>query len=157
MVRSVFRFGFENGLLEKPIRFGVAFRKPLAEVIRQARIANGPRLFTPEEVQRALEHASPNMRAMVLLALNGGLGNTDLALLPIKAIDLKAGWLDDARSKTAIMRRIPLWPETVHARRARYRIDPDDLAAFEKRRTVVPAPAPDRQRRKQNPNIIEYF
>jgi hypothetical protein len=34
------------------------------------------------------------MAAAVLLACNGGLGNTDLALLPVKAIDLGAGFLD---------------------------------------------------------------
>ena len=41
--------------------------------------------------------------------------------------------------------------------RPRYRIDPDDLAAFEERRRVVPAPEPSRRRRKDNPNITEYF
>ena len=41
--------------------------------------------------------------------------------------------------------------------RPRYRIDPDDLAAFEERRRVVPAPEPGRRRRKHNPNITEYF
>ena len=49
------------------------------------------------------------------LAINGGLGNTDLALLPIAAVDLQGGWLDYARAKTAIPRRIPLWTETVGA------------------------------------------
>ncbi len=60
-----------------------------------------------------LEHAGPNMRAMILLAINGGLGNTDLALLPIGAVDLKGGWLRYPRAKTAIGRNIPLWPETI--------------------------------------------
>lgn len=115
MSRSVFRYGYDAGLLDKPMRFGPGFKKPSAKTIRQARAANGPRVFTPVEIHSALEHAGPNMRAMILLALNGGLGNTDLGLLPISAVDLEAGWLDYPRSKTAIPRRIPLWPETVKA------------------------------------------
>ena len=33
----------------------------------------------------------------------------------MKAVDLKTGWMKYPRSKTAIMRKIPLWPETVEA------------------------------------------
>ncbi len=74
--------------------------------------------FTPEEIRKPLEHGTINMRAMVLLGVNCALGNTDLALLPITAVDLTGGWLDYARAKTAIARRIPLWPETVAAIKA---------------------------------------
>jgi len=118
MTRSVFRYGYEAGLIDKPIRFGPGFKKPSAKTLRQARAANGPRMFTPEEICTALEHATVNMTAMILLGINGGLGNTDLGELPVKAVDLKGGWLDWPRHKTAIPRRIPLWPETVEAIKA---------------------------------------
>lgn len=118
MTRSVFRYGYDAGLLKNPVRFGPGFKKPSAKTIRQTRTANGPRMFTREQIHAALEHAGPNMRAMLLLAINGGLGNTDLALLPTSAIDMEGGWLNYARAKTAIDRRIPLWPETVAAIRA---------------------------------------
>jgi hypothetical protein len=36
-------------------------------------------------------HATVNMRAAVLLACNGALGNTDLALLPVKASTCRTG------------------------------------------------------------------
>ena len=118
MTRSVFRFGYDAGLIDKPVRFGPMFRKPSAKTIRQARAANGPRMFTPEEIHLALDHAGTNMRAMLLLAVNAGLGNTDLALMPVSAVDVETGWLNYPRAKTAIPRRIPLWCETVKAIRA---------------------------------------
>jgi integrase len=52
---------------------------------------------------------------MILLGINGGLGNTDCASLHLSHVDLEAGWLDFPRPKTEIDRRIPLWPETVDA------------------------------------------
>ncbi len=118
MIRTVFRFGYENGIMDKPVRFGSMFRKPSAKTIRATRAAKGPQMFTPEEIRKLLEHGTINMRAMVLLGVNCALGNTDLALLPIAAVDLEGGWLDYARAKTAIARRIPLWPETVAAIKA---------------------------------------
>jgi len=130
MARSVFRFGYELGKVDKPIRFGPGFKKPSAKTLRQARAVNGPRMFTPQELKAALKHATTNMKAMLLLAINGGLGNTDLALLPIAAVDIKGGWLDYARAKTAIPRRIPLWIETVKAVKAvlTKRSEPKDAA-----------------------------
>jgi len=115
MTRSLFRYGYEAGLLQAPVRFGPGFKKPSAKTLRQVRAAAGPRLFAPEQVRSILEHATINMRAAVLLACNGALGNTDLALLPIAAIDWQTGFLNYARAKTAIARRIPLWPETLDA------------------------------------------
>lgn len=50
---------------------------------------------------------------MVLLAINGGLGNTDISGLHQSAIE--QNWLDAPRQKTGVERRIPLWPETVEA------------------------------------------
>lgn len=115
IVRSIFRYGYDAGLLANPVRFGPGFKKPSAKTLRQTRTAGGPKLFTPEQIKALLKVASPNMAAMILLAINGALGNTDLAELPAKAADLKAGWLDYPRPKTGMPRRIPLWPETVKA------------------------------------------
>jgi integrase len=115
MTRSIFKYGFENGLIERPIVFGYAFRKPSAKTLRKNRMANGPKMFTPTQIRFMLEIATVNMKAMILLAINGGLGNTDLALLPLSAIDFKGKFLTYPRSKTAIMRKIPLWSETIRA------------------------------------------
>ncbi|MBK7404817.1 MAG: hypothetical protein IPJ41_09340 [Phycisphaerales bacterium] len=67
---------------------------------------------------RALAAAGVQMRAMILLGINCGMGNTDVASLPLDALDLDAGILDYPRTKTAIPRRATLWPETAEALRS---------------------------------------
>ncbi len=42
---------------------------------------------------------------MLLLGINVGLGNADVAKLPVSAIDLEAGWLTYPRPKTGIVGR----------------------------------------------------
>ena len=117
-VRCVFKYGYDSGLIQQSVRFGPDFRKPSAKVLRQNRAAAGPRMFEREELLALLDKAGPNMRAMILLAINGGLGNGDVAALPTSAVNIKTGWLTYPRPKTGIERRIPLWPETVEAIKA---------------------------------------
>jgi integrase len=114
-VRSLFKYGYEAGLIDKPPRFGPGFKKPSAKTIRKSRAANGPRMFQADELRRLLDHATPNMRAMILLGVNGGLGNTDVAELTTNVADTSRGWFNYPRPKTGIERRIPLWPETIEA------------------------------------------
>lgn len=115
VVRSIFKFAFDAGLITHAVRFGPGFIKPSAKTLRQERAKRGVQMFESNELQKVLAEAGPNVKAMTLLAINAALGNTDLALLPVKAIDLDKGWLTYARTKTGIMRRIPLWPETIQA------------------------------------------
>jgi integrase len=119
-VKSVFKFAFEAGLLASPVRVGPAFRKPSAAALRRHRAARGPRLFAPEELRALVQAADANLKAMLLLACNGGLGNTDVAALPLDTARsaVETGWLVYPRGKTGIERRIPLWDETRAALRA---------------------------------------
>ena len=98
--------------------------------MRADRAKRGNRMFEREELLAALAHAGVAIKAMILLGVNCGLGNTDCALLPITAVDLKRGWLDYPRPKTAIARRVPLWPETIEALKAALaqRPEPKDQA-----------------------------
>ena len=118
MTRSMFKYGFETGLLIRPALFGPGFKKPSAKTLRKNRMVNGPKMFNAAQIQAMLKCATVNMKAMILLAINGGMGNTDLAEMPLSALDLKTGWLTYPRPKTAIMRKIPLWKETIKAIRA---------------------------------------
>ncbi|MGE3108844.1 MAG: hypothetical protein AB7G11_17380 [Phycisphaerales bacterium] len=121
-VRSIFKHGFEAGLFEHPMRFGPDFSKPNRRAVRLARWASrggrgGVKMFEPAEIKTLLDAAGVQMRAMILLGLNCGMGNTDVSELPRTAVDLKAGVIDFPRPKTAIERRAVLWPETVEALR----------------------------------------
>jgi integrase len=141
-VKSVFKYGLENGLLDKPILFGGEFRKPDKAVLRRHRATNGEKMLEAHELRRLIDalagkkvetgrtdkqtgepetvtlEPNPAFRAMVLLGLNAGFGNHDSATLPLSALDLDAGWVDFPRPKTGIPRRCSLWPETITALRA---------------------------------------
>jgi integrase len=114
-VKSIFKYALDNGLLDKPIRFGGEFRKPDKAVLRRHRATNGAKMLETHELRRLLDAAGVPMRAMVLLGLNAGFGNHDISTLPLSALDLDGGWVDFPRPKTGIARRCPLWPETVVA------------------------------------------
>jgi integrase len=114
-VKGVFKFGYESGLLDKPPRYGPQFKKPSAKVLRKTRAARGLRMFEREELLAILNVTPPIQKAMLLLAINGGLGNHDIATLPVSAVDLRRGWMNYPRPKTGIDRRIPLWPESIEA------------------------------------------
>jgi integrase len=115
--RSVFKHGYDAGLLPVPTRFGPGFTRPTKKAMRLHKARQGPKLFTADEIRRLLAAASAPLRAMTLLGINCGLGNTDCANLPLAALDLDGGWLDYPRPKTGIARRCWLWPETVAALR----------------------------------------
>lgn len=119
-IKLVFNFAFDNGLIEKPVTFGQYFDPPGARLLRKSRNEAGPNLFTRDELIRILAalEGNPTLRAMVLLGINCGFGNTDVASLPQKAVDLDNGWVNFPRPKTEVNRRIPLWPETIAALRA---------------------------------------
>jgi integrase len=138
-VRTVFKYGYESGLIDRPVRYGPQFKKPSASVLRRHRAKNGERMLEAVELRRLLDAASgkqvetdrtdektgkpdtvtlnpdPTLRAMILLGINAGFGNHDIATLPLSALDLETRWVNYPRPKTGIQRRCPLWPETIAA------------------------------------------
>ena len=114
-VRSLFKYAYEAALVDKPARLGPGFKKPSRKTLRIVRAGKGPRMFEADEVQKLLAAAGQPMKAMILLAVNAGLGNNDVGRMPLASLDLAGGWLNYPRPKTGINRRAPLWPETVAA------------------------------------------
>jgi integrase len=122
-VRVLFKWAYDSGLLDRPMRFGPGFKRPSKKVLRIERAKKGPKMFEAESIRRLLGlspwrlAANQPLAAMILLGVNCGFGNNDVGTLPLSAVNLEAGWIDFARPKTGIPRRCKLWPETVAALR----------------------------------------
>lgn len=115
--RVMFNHAFKQGLIDRPVLFGDSFKKPKRAVLRRERQKKGKKMFQADEIRAALDNAGVQLRAMVFLGINCGLGNNDCVKLAVNNLDLEGGWLDYPRPKTAIHRRCPLWSETVDALR----------------------------------------
>lgn len=124
-IRCMFKFAYDQELIDKPVRYGQGFAQPSNKTFRLHRAEQGTKLFTTEEIHRLLEAASVPMRAMLLLAINCGFGNSDVGHLPLSALDLDRGWVDFPRPKTGVPRRCALWPETVAAIREAVAVRPE--------------------------------
>lgn len=137
-VKSVFKYAIDNRLIEQAVHYGSEFSKPSKSVMRRHKAESDKKLFAASEIRAMLDvltgrsimigkksSGSSNvatvdyvqLRAAILLGINTGAGNTDVANLELKHIDLKARWLNYPRSKTGVGRRVPLWAETVAALR----------------------------------------
>jgi integrase len=114
-VRSVFKYAYESGLLDGPMRFGPGFARPSKKTLRLDRAKKGNRMLEADEIRRALDAAGSPLKAMILLGINCGFGNADCGTLPLTALDVTGRWVNFPRPKTGIPRRCPLWPETVEA------------------------------------------
>jgi len=82
---------------------------------RAAELANGKRLFDARGIRSLIGTAQGPLRALILLGINGGFGNTDCAGLTLSAIDWDRGIIEFDRAKTGTERVVPLWPETLQA------------------------------------------
>jgi integrase len=123
-VRVIFNWAFEQALIDRPMRFGPAFKRPTKRIVRLERAKRGPRMLEADEIRKLLDTADAPMKAMILLGVNAGLGNTDLADLQFRHLMLDAGWLDYPRPKTGVGRRAKIWPETIEAVRAAVAVRP---------------------------------
>jgi integrase len=117
--RVLFKWAEDENLISHAVNYGKAFRRPSKKELRQERQRkqekHGKKMFEVEQLRPILKAAIGQVKAMVLLGINCGFGNTDCATIPIQAFDLTKGWVHCPRTKTAVDRRCPLWPETVEA------------------------------------------
>lgn len=112
-IKMVFAWGYEEELLDRPMRYGKGFKKPSAKTMRLDRERRGPKDFEAEEILALLDIANPKLRAMILLGINCAYGNHDVAEL--QNVSIKGDWIDYPRPKTGMKRRCNLWPETLEA------------------------------------------
>jgi len=112
-VRVVFKYGYDSGLIDRPMRYGPGFKRPSKKTLRIARQEKGEKMLEAKQLKQLIDAAANPLKAMILLGLNCGFGNADVGVLPIRALNLKTDWVNFPRPKTGINRRCPLWPETV--------------------------------------------
>lgn len=127
---SIFNFAIKEGLVDR-----VVYGSDFATITRKQRVQleqnNSTKLLEPEVIRQLLAAANYRFRAMLLLGINCGMGNADIASLEEQFLDLKNGWIESNRQKTSVRRCAKLWPETVEALRLVIRnkhkpIDPAD-------------------------------
>lgn len=114
-IRVVFNFAYQNYHISEPIRYGASFKRPSKRTLRLAKAAKGPQLFEANDIRNLITNAGIQLKCMILLGVNGGLGNADVGNLELRHCDLLDGWIRYPRPKTGIERRFPLWPETQQA------------------------------------------
>lgn len=95
------------------LRYGAQFDKPARRVVRKA--VTIKELYTPTAIKLIMEKGTDAIKAMILLGINAGFGQTDIATLPSNVVDLDKGVIDYTRNKTGVRRIVPLWPETIGA------------------------------------------
>lgn len=119
--RMIFNWAHDPGnILEVPVRFGKGFKGGTAKERRQLKHRAGANFLPAAELRlllAALPRTGPGceLRAMILLGINTGLGNTDVASLReehLKLLGDGTALLDFPRPKTGIQRKAVLWPET---------------------------------------------
>ncbi len=100
--------------------------KTIRRLARRAGATMRWKLYTPAQVRTILAELDKQigesdgrrvptltqLRAMILLALNGGFGAMEVSELKKSEVDLAGGWLRHARGKTGAPHLVPLWPET---------------------------------------------
>lgn len=89
---------------------------PNIDIVSREKVEHKQRfIFSSEQIQKILDIADVQMKAMVLLGLNCGFGCMDCAQLKWSDMDFENSRVVLPRGKTGIMRDLPLWPETINA------------------------------------------
>jgi integrase len=117
-IKTVFKWAAGNRKIPALPYYGTTFRRPTRKELKKHRAGRGKRTFDAAEIHRFLDAADPTLKAMIYLGINAAFGNTDVASLPLTALDLTGAWVEFARGKTGEDRKAKLWPETADALRA---------------------------------------
>lgn len=113
LVRTILKWVYDAGLIDKPVRYGDNFSKPSARRRKLERASKPKKEFSAAEIWTLHGKASAEVKAWILLAVNCGYGNSDLSRLRVS--DVQGEWLAVPRGKTGESRKAWLWPETREA------------------------------------------
>jgi len=107
VTRMLFKCRVGNDLIQHVVKFGSEFAEPDKKTKRKAKAAHGKKHFDADEVRRIIDAAPIQLKAMVLLGVNCGLGQSDCANFFKTHVDLETGWIDFPRPKTEVDRKCP--------------------------------------------------
>lgn len=125
--RAVFRFAaIDSRMIERPLPFTQALASVSKRELRKHRAKQPDRIISSAELDMAIKAGTIRMRAMILLAINGGYNNSDIARLPLSLVSSFPNVLEYPRRKTFFQRVTPLWPETIQAIKEWVNVRPDD-------------------------------
>lgn len=127
--RQLFDWLDVSGEWEAPRRFERAFR------LRNAKNSGAPRVetFSSPELAALYRHANSLQRAMMLLALNCGFANMELATLRRDEVNITQGFIKRERQKTGVEGQWILWDETAEALRQQMSSHGSELAILDPR------------------------
>lgn len=118
-IRVFLNWCYKQEHIEHPPKLGDEFTPVTRKALRKKRAVDGPKDLSAKSINATLAKCKPVMRAILLLGINAGLGNQDIA--DIKRSDIGKlkpkgeNWIDLPRGKTGAPRRFVLWPETTAA------------------------------------------
>lgn len=116
-LRVFFNWCYKQEHIKAPLRYGDEFSPVSRKALRRKRAVDGPKDLSSKEIRAIIAECKPVMKAIILLGINGAMGNQDIADMKLSELPKLKGevWLDLPRGKTGAPRRFHLWPETVQA------------------------------------------
>jgi hypothetical protein len=112
-IRVIFNHAYDEGWIDK-LPWGAKSFTTKTKAAKKNAARRQPKQATREEIKTLLDAADDMWKALILLGVNSGSGNTDAAVLRHNDIS-RDGWVENARHKTGEYRRFKLWPETLKA------------------------------------------
>lgn len=112
-VKAFLNWCAKSALIPSP-QYGPDFAPPSQKTLKKIRRKQGRRDFDAAEIRLVLDSATCNLKPLILLGINAGIGNKDLSLFTLDKLPTMRGevWIDYPRNKTEADRRFCLWPET---------------------------------------------
>lgn len=110
-IRAFLKWCADSELIPLP-RYGREFSPISLDESRKLRVQQGRKDLSAKDLKSILENCRPGFKPIVLLAINSGIGNLDIAMMQLASFDEKQQFIDLPRNKTGAPRRFWLWPET---------------------------------------------
>lgn len=116
-IRAFLKWCHESKLIPA-LSFGEDFSPTALKVADRQSVKQARKDIAASDLRAIIDASSITFRPLLLLGINAGIGNLDLAemkLSELPDLDAPAVWIDLPRGKTGTDRRFMLWPETVSA------------------------------------------